>query len=568
MAEQIWGPQFDLMLAQAANNNAAARKTNEELDAGMTQAEIDAKNAMTQHQTAAAELANQGAIAQKQANENEQIRLESVRARQKVNAIYAQGGQPTVPQAGPANRGDASIAQANQNAQPPQNVFENPDANQGGVAQGGPIAPPQQAPAYNTPPLVAPAGQAPAQGQAPAPQMPNARIGGNAPTSTKETNPLAYYEETDILPNGQVNDLSNNNSKRWIDIARQQGLPPEIIADEMKAKRAALVKMASDEIKYQDERQKMRKSGLDADEIEQRIDLAKKKDDENTAAVIKRQLSSKDPVVKDIGVKNAKYLLNLDLQNDPSAVTTLLWMADASEKQQAIDKSKREDATQGETVRHNKQTEANAAGHLAIARQGAAEQKATSVREANRLKTMDLQTSNGINQATQQISEVDRVINGGQVKNAAGIENFLGLTKIPGSPWRTAKQDITNVVNNAVLSFKQAVIQGGGSVRMFDANKENEALEKAVANMDWNAGDEFITQQLNNIKSRMSDTVQRLNQARGLEGLPPILPKSAEKAPDKPSIPSTNSKGWPLHTDANGNKAYVSPDRKQFEEVK
>ena len=30
----------------------------------------------------------------------------------------------------------------------------------------------------------------------------------------------------------------------------------------------------------------------------------------------------------------------------------------------------------------------------------------------------------------------------------------------------------------------------------------------------------------------------------------------------------TNAKGWKLHTDASGNKAYVSPDGKQFEEVK
>ncbi len=41
---------------------------------------------------------------------------------------------------------------------------------------------------------------------------------------------------------------------------------------------------------------------------------------------------------------------------------------------------------------------------------------------------------------------------------------------------------------------------------------------------------------------------------------------------DRPSmsatIPPTNSRGWKLHTDANGNRAYVSPDRKQFEEVK
>ena len=35
-----------------------------------------------------------------------------------------------------------------------------------------------------------------------------------------------------------------------------------------------------------------------------------------------------------------------------------------------------------------------------------------------------------------------------------------------------------------------------------------------------------------------------------------------------PSIPPANAKGWTLHVDANGNKAYVSPDGKSYEEVK
>ena len=33
------------------------------------------------------------------------------------------------------------------------------------------------------------------------------------------------------------------------------------------------------------------------------------------------------------------------------------------------------------------------------------------------------------------------------------------------------------------------------------------------------------------------------------------------------TIPKTNANGWTLHQDAKGNKAYVSPDGKQFEEV-
>lgn len=35
----------------------------------------------------------------------------------------------------------------------------------------------------------------------------------------------------------------------------------------------------------------------------------------------------------------------------------------------------------------------------------------------------------------------------------------------------------------------------------------------------------------------------------------------------KKSIPEKNAKGWALHTDENGNRAYVSPDGKQYEEV-
>lgn len=34
------------------------------------------------------------------------------------------------------------------------------------------------------------------------------------------------------------------------------------------------------------------------------------------------------------------------------------------------------------------------------------------------------------------------------------------------------------------------------------------------------------------------------------------------------NVPQSNSRGWALHTDANGNQAYVSPDGRQFEEVR
>lgn len=45
--------------------------------------------------------------------------------------------------------------------------------------------------------------------------------------------------------------------------------------------------------------------------------------------------------------------------------------------------------------------------------------------------------------------------------------------------------------------------------------------------------------------------------------VPPIL-----KTGPRDKTPAKNSKGWTLHTDKDGNRAYVSPDGKQFEEVK
>ena len=45
-----------------------------------------------------------------------------------------------------------------------------------------------------------------------------------------------------------------------------------------------------------------------------------------------------------------------------------------------------------------------------------------------------------------------------------------------------------------------------------------------------------------------------------------LIPKTnAVQKP--PQIPIKNAQGWVLHTDKNGNKAYVSPDGKQFQKV-
>lgn len=51
--------------------------------------------------------------------------------------------------------------------------------------------------------------------------------------------------------------------------------------------------------------------------------------------------------------------------------------------------------------------------------------------------------------------------------------------------------------------------------------------------------------------------------------LSPQVQKMVNEHPSQATTqPQTNSKGWALNTDSKGNKAYVSPDGKQFEEVK
>jgi hypothetical protein len=60
-----------------------------------------------------------------------------------------------------------------------------------------------------------------------------------------------------------------------------------------------------------------------------------------------------------------------------------------------------------------------------------------------------------------------------------------------------------------------------------------------------------IQEQVNFVKSQLGVNAPTANAAKQNSALPP-----------------TNAQGWTLHRDASGNQAYVSPDRKQFQEVR
>lgn len=548
--------EFDLLSSQAAQNAAAARAQNAQIDSGFYPAQVEQLKSATAANRASAATEQARLVGLNQQNEVAQMNLEDAKASaiaQRAAATRIQNGAPvqqsvgSVPQAGPANQGDAQVVQAPQAT--PQQV--------------APAAPAIPAPVQMAMPTAAP------QGQAGAVQLPVAPIGGAQPPADKgrpplpefkpaaavvSADPLVALAKNNELAPGIPNYVSDRNIAIYVEEAQKAGVRPQAIQANVQAMLKAREDQAKRIIEYRKEAEMMRKEGLSADKINTEIAKLRKDDMNDDAYSIIRRVASKNPGVQQAAVAEAQIKLGIDITS-PEGKARIATMAEDSELfKKDVEQARKDRDTASMIGRREAETAQGqgqlaiskrnsdiSAGHLSLAQRRFAEEqgraKASDIKETNRVKGVDLNTRDAYATADKQISEVDRLVSGGKIENASGIENFLGLTKIPGTSWRQDKQDIINVVNNAVLNYKQALTQAGGSVRMFDANKEAEALEKAVANMDWNAGDTFIRQQLDNIRSRMSDSMQRLNQARSAEGLPRLESTSTTKA-ETPALPA------------------------------
>ena len=87
-----------------------------------------------------------------------------------------------------------------------------------------------------------------------------------------------------------------------------------------------------------------------------------------------------------------------------------------------------------------------------------------------------------------------------------------------------------------------------------------EVINKTMSQGGVEAVAQAMRQEKDNRLSAIKEENARLLQALGQSA--PNVPQPNQSAP------KTNSKGWVLHTDKNGIKAYVSPDGKQYEELK
>ena len=192
------------------------------------------------------------------------------------------------------------------------------------------------------------------------------------------------------------------------------------------------------------------------------------------------------------------------------------------------------------------------------------------------MKGKTAQTLNGINTAVQHMDLLPPLIdalNGGNMTVLNKAQNFF--KKQTGDPAPTNFAAIKEFVGGEVA---KAVLPGGGGESERQAltaplNAANsptqlksavETIQKALAGKtealrnQWEVGtngtqgsfDKFLLPATKNALG-ITDT-----------------PAAPAERPERQHAALTNAQGWTLHRDAKGNQAYVSPDGKQFQEVK
>lgn len=112
---------------------------------------------------------------------------------------------------------------------------------------------------------------------------------------------------------------------------------------------------------------------------------------------------------------------------------------------------------------------------------------------------------------------------------------------------------------NAVATESARILSGGqASAAQLHQGAAEEAKQWANINMTPAMFDSVASAMIKEGNQRLK-TFEDAKKSQRIGG---------DNASSSTTSGNTNSKGWILHTDKNGNKAYVSPDGKQFEEVK
>ena len=191
----------------------------------------------------------------------------------------------------------------------------------------------------------------------------------------------------------------------------------------------------------------------------------------------------------------------------------------------------------------------------------------------------DLKMVGALNQDTQaltgSVNSMDRLASAAnEVLNHPGLKGISGirgsLPNMPGSDAADAQAllgTLKSQVGFGVLQDMRNNSKTGGALGSV-SDAEGKRLESNLAALEKSQSLEQFKTNLAKIVKYSDEAKGRLREAynlkHGYSSVQPSQPQGGAAA----ALPATNQQGWSLHTDAKGNQAYVSPDGKQFQEVK
>jgi hypothetical protein len=162
---------------------------------------------------------------------------------------------------------------------------------------------------------------------------------------------------------------------------------------------------------------------------------------------------------------------------------------------------------------------------------------------------------------------VDRLL-----ANKDGLNGVTGLIggRTPGitDAAREAEADINQLKNLAfvqgITELRNASKTGAGVGNV--SNKEGDRFENLKASLERTQSYNSMVEALNRLKSQSEFTRQSLKEA--FDETYSYRDNAAPAAPPASGRPEGVGADWTLMTDKNNNRAWVSPDRKSFKEVK
>lgn len=130
--------------------------------------------------------------------------------------------------------------------------------------------------------------------------------------------------------------------------------------------------------------------------------------------------------------------------------------------------------------------------------------------------------------------------------------------------------DPGSVVRESELGLAMAATGAIDRMQNYFQRLQNGQMLNPSQRADFKRAAELAYQAAEETYGQISDQYVDLSKSYGVSPDNVVLKskRDAGKPNAKPNVPQRNTKGWTLSVDANGNRAYVSPDGMQFEEVK